>query len=144
MYGFSLLPELQVEPVKKTLTEGTLFHQQEALENHNVPSANIRTGEHVMDANGLRFMRWHTEVRQLDETMRISTKTSFTITAACFLSKTIPHHDQADKQQTAAIQHFLRLRIKSSGCTDEDADPMQLAPMTQRDKHEEWFRIISV
>lgn len=59
----SVLPLLQVEPVKKTLTEGTLFYHKGVLVYNNLPSSHSTTQtkhndtEHVMDANGSGFMR---------------------------------------------------------------------------------------
>lgn len=46
--------------------------------------------------------------------------------------------------QSSTLLHFLQLQLKYSGCIDTDADPMQLAPMTHWEQHEEWFKIGSV
>lgn len=76
----------------------------------------------------------------------------FTITTACFLSKKRKKEDiftSWSSSQTAIscnpalMLHFSTTTTqKYSGCIDTDADPMQLAPMTHWERHEEWFRSV--
>lgn len=89
-------------------------------------------------------MRWWTEVSQLDVTMSISTNTYITQddhSRMLSVKNIMIKRTNSNLLQSGTLLHFLQLRLRCSGCTDTDADPMQLAaPMTHRERHGEWFQ----
>lgn len=135
--GFSLLPLLQVEPVKKTLTEGTSSHHQEALLYNNLPSSdrphipNIRTlkvklcDEPDMEVNGFKL---YEEMWARSQPVGCDRDSISTIIHKrqpqphASWSKTISHHSQTDKQQSPVIEHFVAL---STTTTQDALTPMQ-------------------